>query len=42
MNSAARRDLEDLLDREIEVARSLAATLAEERSARAKVLPWGP
>ena len=33
MNSAARRDLEDLLDREIEVARSLAATLAEERSA---------
>jgi flagella synthesis protein FlgN len=33
MKSDARHDLEDLLDREIEVARSLAATLAEERRA---------
>jgi flagellar biosynthesis/type III secretory pathway chaperone len=33
MKSAGRHDLEDLLDREIDVARSLAATLAEERRA---------
>jgi flagellar biosynthesis/type III secretory pathway chaperone len=33
MNQDARRRLEEVLDREIEVARSLAATLAEERSA---------
>jgi flagellar biosynthesis/type III secretory pathway chaperone len=33
MNQEARRRLEDLLDREIELARSLAATLATERSA---------
>jgi len=33
MNQDARRRLEDLLDREIEVARSLAATLAAERTA---------
>jgi flagellar biosynthesis/type III secretory pathway chaperone len=33
MNQEARLHLEDLLDREIELARSLAATLAAERSA---------
>jgi flagellar biosynthesis/type III secretory pathway chaperone len=33
MNQEARRRLEDLLDREIELARSLSATLAAERSA---------
>jgi flagellar biosynthesis protein FlgN len=33
MNQDERRRLEDLLDREIEVARLLAATLADERSA---------
>jgi flagellar biosynthesis/type III secretory pathway chaperone len=33
MQEDARRRLEDVLDREIEVARSLAATLAAERSA---------
>lgn len=33
MDSAARRHLEDLLDREIELARGLAATLAEEKAA---------
>ncbi len=33
MEQDARRRLEDVLDREIEVARALAATLAEERSA---------
>ena len=33
MNSEARRRLEDLLDREIELARALAANLAEEKSA---------
>jgi flagellar biosynthesis/type III secretory pathway chaperone len=33
MNSEPRRRLEDLLDREIELARSLAATLAAEKSA---------
>jgi flagellar biosynthesis/type III secretory pathway chaperone len=33
MNSEARRHLEDLLDREIELARILAATLAEEKTA---------
>jgi flagellar biosynthesis/type III secretory pathway chaperone len=33
MDQDARRRLEDLLDREIELARSLAATLAEERVA---------
>jgi flagellar biosynthesis/type III secretory pathway chaperone len=33
MNQEARRRLEDLLDREIELARSLAGTLAAERTA---------
>jgi flagellar biosynthesis/type III secretory pathway chaperone len=33
MNLEARRRLEDLLDREIELARALAATLAEEKTA---------
>jgi flagella synthesis protein FlgN len=33
MNQDERRRLEDVLDREIEAARSLAATLADERSA---------
>ena len=33
MNSDARRRLEDLLDREIELAHALAATLASERTA---------
>jgi flagellar biosynthesis/type III secretory pathway chaperone len=33
MNSEARDRLEDLLDREIELARALAATLAEEKTA---------
>jgi flagellar biosynthesis protein FlgN len=33
MNQDARRRLEDLLDREIELARTLAATLAAERTA---------
>lgn len=33
MNHAARRNLEDLLDREIEAARLLSTTLAAERSA---------
>ncbi len=33
MNQDARRRLEDLLDREIELARVLAATLAAERTA---------
>ena len=33
MNQDARRRLEDLLDREIEAARTLAATLAAERTA---------
>lgn len=33
MEKDARRRLEDVLDREIDVARSLAATLADERSA---------
>jgi flagellar biosynthesis/type III secretory pathway chaperone len=33
MNSEARRRLEDLLNREIELARGLAATLAEEKTA---------
>jgi flagellar biosynthesis/type III secretory pathway chaperone len=33
MNSEARRRLEDLLDREIELARTLTATLAEEKTA---------
>jgi flagellar biosynthesis/type III secretory pathway chaperone len=33
MNADARRSLDDLLDREIEVARLLAATLAAERAA---------
>jgi flagellar biosynthesis/type III secretory pathway chaperone len=33
MNSEARRRLEDLLDREIELARGLAATLANEKAA---------
>lgn len=39
MNSAARHELEDLLDREIVVARSLAAALAEERGALTGVSP---
>jgi flagellar biosynthesis/type III secretory pathway chaperone len=39
MEQDARRRLEDLLDREIESARSLAATLAAERSALTGISP---
>ena len=39
MDQDARRRLEDLLDREIEVARSLAATLADERTALTGTAP---
>jgi flagellar biosynthesis/type III secretory pathway chaperone len=39
MNEDVRRRLEDLLDRQIEVARALAATLEEERSALTGISP---
>jgi flagellar biosynthesis/type III secretory pathway chaperone len=39
VNDSARSRLEDLLDREIEMARALAATLDEERSALTGTLP---
>jgi len=39
MNQEARRRLEDLLDREIELARALADTLASERTALTGTLP---